>query len=445
MNQKIILSVVAIGLMQSASPTWAANPPRYPEQGQSAQLQDGTVEIHEVTRSSQGQWYRASLLQPLQLESIEIFVLSQRLKIHEANLITVQGERISVRELRDLRVADTNVTLRSERLNLRERVVAIDIRAESYGGYAAMAITAVSGEGRPHLVLDNLPLPPPPATTPERPGRRERPNRPQRPGNGYGQCASDTRTPQLLERLSDDLALWNTRMSSASYNSTEYNMAKNEMIRLGDKMTILAQSRDMQRVHIADLEKLGAQFIKKMNASSYNSVPYNTYSKVSIAVFGALESALDIALNCEIQTNDELLALAGTYIAKMNSYSYNSVAYKAYKGAMEKLFRLAPNFYQRETLSLGKTFVKIDVDAEKFNTKMNEHSYNSSPYNGFKTLTATAIEISERDIAQRIRFLDANIRFELVRFYDGQRNRHSYNSALYNHYVRMKEISANIR
>ena len=171
MKKKLILGMLAAAaVLQAAHPAMAQHndnrPGRYPEAppmpppppGQ--YLQEGTLEIQGVTRRSGGEWYRISLRRAVSLERIEVAALAMRLKIHDASVITEDGQRVSIREFRNTAVFGVGSRAVSENLNLRSRIVAIDILAESYGGYADIRVTALSTDSRPQLVLGNVPQQP---------------------------------------------------------------------------------------------------------------------------------------------------------------------------------------------------------------------------------------------------------------------------------------------
>lgn len=137
-------------------------PPPAPVQS----LREGTVAINTITRQSGGQWYRVLVTEPLALDRVEVSALAVRVKIHEGIVVTQRGQRISIREFQNTPVFDAGSRAVSENLNIRERIVAIDLRMESYGGYAAVEVKALSNEGRPRLALENnepvRPTPQPP-------------------------------------------------------------------------------------------------------------------------------------------------------------------------------------------------------------------------------------------------------------------------------------------
>ncbi len=168
MKKQIVLGIFAATCaLSAATPAFAdyitpgprperpLPPPPPPMPGQA--LREGTVTVSNITRQTGGQWYRVLVTEPLRLERIEVAALAVRLQIHDASVITQGGQRVPVRELQNTPVFDAGSIAISENLYLRERIVAVDLLMESYGGYAAVEVKALSSEGRPRLALDAVP------------------------------------------------------------------------------------------------------------------------------------------------------------------------------------------------------------------------------------------------------------------------------------------------
>lgn len=137
-------------------------PPRYPDApgrptpppppSYSQARYEGAVEIIQITRRTGGEWYRLTLRSPISLERIEVQALAAGLKVHEASLYTISGNRVQIRELTGTPVFYAGDTAISENLNLGlERIQVIDLRVESMGGNADILVRAISNENQPSL------------------------------------------------------------------------------------------------------------------------------------------------------------------------------------------------------------------------------------------------------------------------------------------------------
>lgn len=449
MKNKLILGMLAAAaVMQTVNPAFAQDvnfnrPAPYPQAppmpppppGQ--YLQEGTLEIQGISRRSGGEWYRISLRRAVSLERVEVAALAMRLKIHDASLITEGGQRVSIREFRNTAVFGVGSRAVSENLNLRQRIVAIDILAESYGGFADVRVTALSTDDRPQLVLGNL------QSGGGNHGGNHGGGGHQGGHNGGGSvCNRRTDVTSSLARLDSEMDIWSSRKNSASYNSVEYNMADRELKATAARMVEIANSRQAKETRMESLEVLGALYFKKMNQQSYNSTQYNAYSEVGRAIFGAMSSGLKLALDCDIRTTTQLLARGDEYVGKMNTYSYNSVPYNAYSTMAQQVFAAAPNYYEQEVRRLDKTFMTIDDEMEANFKKMNSYSYNSVGYNSYAALMRKGVELSQANLRRLVVHMSSIQRYDLVKHFESRKNQHSYNSIAYNHYAAMKEIAA---
>lgn len=148
-------------------------PPRYPENPlpppPPAQSQyEGSAQISSISRHTGGEWYRLTLLTPIELQRLEIETFRAGLKIHEASLITDTYNRIEVREFKNTPVFYSGSRAVSENLSFTGRIIAIDLRLESFGASADVLVKALSLSSRPQLVYrDFQPVPvPTPAPAP---------------------------------------------------------------------------------------------------------------------------------------------------------------------------------------------------------------------------------------------------------------------------------------
>jgi surface antigen len=123
-------------------------PPPPPGYGQYS----GTAQINQITRQGGGRWYRISLQQPLALSNVEVRVLNANVRLHEAALVTDYGQRLPIYEMSNTPVLGQNATVGSY-INRNDRIVAIDIRAESFGAYADVLVNVTSRDGYPSLIV----------------------------------------------------------------------------------------------------------------------------------------------------------------------------------------------------------------------------------------------------------------------------------------------------
>ena len=116
---------------------------------------EASVLINGVTRQPGGAWYRLTLRYPLSLSNVNVHVLRAGLKIHEAAIVTDRQMRMPLYELQNTPVLYGGQYVNAY-INQYERVLAIDIRAESYGDFADIAVGVSSNEGYPDISVSRF-------------------------------------------------------------------------------------------------------------------------------------------------------------------------------------------------------------------------------------------------------------------------------------------------
>ncbi|UXR66284.1 beta-sandwich domain-containing protein [Bdellovibrio bacteriovorus] len=132
-----------------------------------------------MTRKTQGLVYRLEVQPATSIRKISIKAVKSKLLTHKAYLITSEGKRIKILEFSKSSLLQNQQTAMSEDLNSRERISAIDIRAESMQSEADIEVTAYSDESRPALKVvrpaeTSKPTPPPPPSQGHNNGRPDR-------------------------------------------------------------------------------------------------------------------------------------------------------------------------------------------------------------------------------------------------------------------------------
>lgn len=113
----------------------------------------GKEVIKNIPVKKSGTLYRFDLSTPLPLTNISIRILKGNLKIREGILITVSGERMAIREFKDVQVLPAGSKLFSEVLNLSTPIKGIEIRAESFLEPVDLEVEATSDVQVPVLRL----------------------------------------------------------------------------------------------------------------------------------------------------------------------------------------------------------------------------------------------------------------------------------------------------
>lgn len=142
------------GTITDSQPSYPSYPSNPPAQSQDNSLTyDSTVTINQITRQSQGQWYRILLNQPVALNRIDLQVTAARLRVYEITVITDQRQRVQLDSFEGNGVLDLGNTITTS--STGGRIIAIDMRLESYGDIASVKVGVIAsyGENRPLLTF----------------------------------------------------------------------------------------------------------------------------------------------------------------------------------------------------------------------------------------------------------------------------------------------------
>jgi hypothetical protein len=99
---------------------------------------ESSIIFGAVSRRAGGEWLRVSLLNPIRIDYVQVQVLNAAVQIHDAAVVTRSGARYNLREL--TRTGIIYSVKSSEFFGLNEPIVAVDIRAESMGGFADLRV-----------------------------------------------------------------------------------------------------------------------------------------------------------------------------------------------------------------------------------------------------------------------------------------------------------------
>ncbi|WP_374033614.1 beta-sandwich domain-containing protein [Bdellovibrio bacteriovorus] len=120
------------------------NPPHPPNN-----YGESTVRFYGVSRRSGGEWLRVAFNYASYVDYVRVNPSFNGIQLHETYAITQSGRRIQLRQLSY--TGTFYYSLTSEYLTAGERIVAIDIRAESMGGNADINVTVTSSYGAPSI------------------------------------------------------------------------------------------------------------------------------------------------------------------------------------------------------------------------------------------------------------------------------------------------------
>ncbi len=119
------------------------------ERAREARRGEASVVFKDVTRKTNGEWLRVTLTNPMVVSQLHIYVLKSSVEIHEAYVHTANGEKYPIYGLDNTGSVDSD--LQADLDHNGDRIVAIDIRAESMGAKATLKVSVKTENGMPTL------------------------------------------------------------------------------------------------------------------------------------------------------------------------------------------------------------------------------------------------------------------------------------------------------
>nr|BFD60276.1 hypothetical protein CKG001_23830 [Bdellovibrio sp. CKG001]BFD63691.1 hypothetical protein BdHM001_23720 [Bdellovibrio sp. HM001] len=124
-------------------------PPHNPYPPPGNHYGESSVQFYGVSRRGGGEWLRVQFNYAAYVDYVRVSVYRAGVQLHETYAITQSGRRVQLNRLSYTGTFYSGLT--SEYLMAGERIVAIDIRAESMGGYADLDVRVSSSYGAPSI------------------------------------------------------------------------------------------------------------------------------------------------------------------------------------------------------------------------------------------------------------------------------------------------------
>lgn len=112
----------------------------------------------QITRRVGGEWKQIILSPSVRLSDIELTPIYANLLVHEIQVVDAYGATVAVHEL-DETMIDSNRSIHSFDLDYLGPISAINMRVESYGGYADLEVMTISDQFTQLFLRNMNPIP----------------------------------------------------------------------------------------------------------------------------------------------------------------------------------------------------------------------------------------------------------------------------------------------
>ncbi len=103
----------------------------------------GSVSITNISRKTGGELYVVKFNNPQALERLDLRVMSYRLQIHKATLVSTSGQRSDIQTLTNMPILSVDSITSTGVLEEAEIIDSVEFVLESYGGNSQLVVTAL--------------------------------------------------------------------------------------------------------------------------------------------------------------------------------------------------------------------------------------------------------------------------------------------------------------
>lgn len=111
---------------------------------------EASVQFNGVTRRVGGEWWRVGFNRSTTIDYVQLNIWSAGARVYEAYAITESNRRIPLDDLTYYGTLYSGASVSSS-VRTYERIIALDFRVESMGGYADINVRVSSDEGTPYI------------------------------------------------------------------------------------------------------------------------------------------------------------------------------------------------------------------------------------------------------------------------------------------------------
>ncbi|QDK37239.1 beta-sandwich domain-containing protein [Bdellovibrio sp. NC01] len=353
---------------------------------------EGIGKITDVTRKTGGALYQLDLSKPLPLSSLKAKAKLGKAKILSVNLVTDKSERIPVKALTNVVLADADANpVVSENISVQSNIVAIEIQAEAMGGSANIDIIAVSSKEIPQLAL-------------------------------HEEFSCSKKFDALLKEKLDVVQTWAARAEQSAPGSWQEKYASKEFSKyVADFVTTLKADKSAVASTDYTLTLLNF-FTERQNASRADSAADIGYKTMATETFEVFLASFQAEQTCRVVTSDALITIALDFQKRQEANKPDSRARKMYEMMITKIGKLIPNQYRKELATKNLSFRQADNEGYKnyklFNTSKPESFLKPT----YQEMSSNAYALAEQALAREVKALDNEQTYQLIVEYQAKYN-----------------------
>ncbi len=344
---------------------------------------EGIGKIADITRQTGGDTYRLDLAKALPLTSLKAKPKTGRVKIISVTLVTDKKDRIPVKAMTNVVLADTNPALVSEALSPDTSVAVIEVQAEAMGGAASLDINAISNKEVPQLAL------------------RE-------------ELSCSKKADTVLKDKLDVVQLWASRIEASTQGSWQEKYAIKEFNKyVTDFITTLKAGQTSYASTEYTLTLLNF-FTERHNASRVDSAIEAAYKTMTTETFDVFLASLQVDDTCRVVSSEGLINIALDFQKRYEAGKPDSRGRKLYEMMISKLGKFIPTQYRKELATKNYNFRQADAEGYKYYKLFSASKHESLLKSTHTEMSTNAYAVAEKALAREVKDMDNEKTYQLI-------------------------------
>nr|WP_295901997.1 beta-sandwich domain-containing protein [uncultured Bdellovibrio sp.] len=354
---------------------------------------EGVGRIADITRKAGGDLYRLDLAKPVPLTQIKAKPSVGRVKLVSVTLVTDKKERIPVKTLSNVIVANTDPALISENITGDAGIATIEVQAEAMWGAAGLDVSAISNKEAPQLAL------------------RE-------------PMSCDKKMDAALKEKLDTVQVWAGRAEGSAQGSIQEKYATKEFNRYVNEF--IAALRDSKASYLSTEYTLTLLnfFTERHNASRAGSAAEQAYKNMATETFEVFLASLENEKDqeCRAMSSEGLTNIALDFQKKYDASKPDSRARKIYEMMISRIGKFIPTQYRKELAAKNYNFRQADAEGYKYYKLFTTSKPDSFLKPTHQEMSMNAYAVAEQALTREVQQMDSEKRYQLIVEYQAKYN-----------------------
>ncbi|WP_413613252.1 beta-sandwich domain-containing protein [Bdellovibrio sp. HCB-110] len=354
---------------------------------------EGIGRVGEIARKAGGELYKLDLTKAVPLTQLRAKPEVGHVKLLSVTLVTEKKERIPVKALSNVIVANTDPALLSENLSSNAAIITIEVKAEALWDKATLDINAISTKETPQLAL-RKPL------------------------------LCDKKTDTFIKEKLDIVQVWAARAESSPQGSIQEKYATQEFNRYVNEFIATLNGEKTSSISLDYTLALLNFFTERHNASRAGSAAEQAYKTMATGAFEVFYSLLqkESDQSCYVFSSEALINISLDFQKRYEANKPDSRARKIYEMMMSRIGKFIPTQYRLEIAEKNYSFRQADSEGHKYFKLFKGSKADSFLKTAYQEMSMNAYAIAEQGLIREAQQMDSDKRYELIVEYQAKYN-----------------------